>query len=499
MPSQKHCAARLPQFPDIEEVYSLAAGEPGIALSPVIPDFETFKKERLSEREQKWLEANGFSGNPGEHIRLPGEDGGIGSVVFVPGKEGPSGGASPGASRIGSLARSLPSGTFALDETGGLDQKQTMAAALAWGLGGYRFRSYKQTGETGQESTRPPARARLKMPRDVNGERVRAIVEGVWLGRNLINTPASDLGPAEIEAAVRELGERHGAAVTSIVGDALIEKNFPMIHAVGRASPREPRLIELNWSPGGADVDALKRVTLVGKGICFDTGGLDIKPAAGMLLMKKDMGGSATVLAIAHMIMACALPVRLRVLIPSAENAIAGNAFRPGDVLTSRAGKTVEVGNTDAEGRLVLADALALADEETPDYLFCCATLTGSARVALGPDLPALFCDDDAFAGHVASCGLEVADPVWRLPLWAGYDDNLKSPVADLNNISPGPLAGAITAALFLKRFVSNARVFAHFDLYGWRPKDSPIGPKGGEVQSARAIFECLSRELTQP
>jgi len=262
-----------------------------------------------------------------------------------------------------------------------------------------------------------------------------------------------------------------------------------MIHAVGRASVRAPRLIDLVW--GAAEAP---RVTLVGKGICFDTGGLDVKPASGMLLMKKDMGGAATALALAHMIMALKLPVRLRVLIPAAENSIGGNAFRPGDVLKSRSGKTVEIGNTDAEGRLVLADALTLADEEGPDRLISFATLTGAARVALGPDVPPLYTDDDAFAAELVSAGLSVGDPMWRMPFWNGYERNLDSEVADMNNVSEGSFAGSVTAALFLRRFVRNAKAFAHLDIYGWRPSARPLGPKGGEPHTARAVFEVLRR-----
>jgi leucyl aminopeptidase len=263
-----------------------------------------------------------------------------------------------------------------------------------------------------------------------------------------------------------------------------------MIHAVGRASQRPPRLIDMTWGSAQAP-----RVTLVGKGICFDTGGLDIKPASSMLLMKKDMGGAATALALAHMIMANGLDVRLRVLIPAAENSVAGNAYRPGDVLESRAGKTVEIGNTDAEGRLVLADALALADEERPETLLSFATLTGAARVALGPELPAFYTDDDQFAAAIAAGGDRVGDPAWRMPFWSGYEPTLDSPVADMNNVSEGAFAGSVTAALFLRRFVKGAGRFGHFDIYGWRPANKPLGPKGGEVQGARAAFEVLRAE----
>jgi leucyl aminopeptidase len=352
-------------------------------------------------------------------------------------------------------------------------------AAIAWGLGAYRFRRYKSgDGENV---------AQLRLPRGVEQARVLSIVEAVWLGRDLINTPASDMGPQELEEAAQQLAKRHGASVTSIVGDDLLAKNLPMVHAVGRASDRAPRLIDLTWGRSGA-----ARITLVGKGICFDTGGLDIKPPSAMLIMKKDMGGAATALALGHMVMSASLDLKLRILIPAAENCIAGNAFRPGDVLTSRAGKTVEIGNTDAEGRLVLADALALADEERPDTLLTFATLTGAARVALGPDLPPFYTDDDAFAELIAGAGNRVADPVWRLPFWAGYEANLDSPVADMNNVTEAPFAGSVTAALFLRRFVKQARRFAHFDIYGWRTAAKPLGPKGGEPQAARAVFEVL-------
>jgi leucyl aminopeptidase len=315
-------------------------------------------------------------------------------------------------------------------------------------------------------------------------------IEAVHLGRDLINTPASDLGPAEIEAAARELAQRHGARIQVIAGDDLLAKNFPMIHAVGRASPRAPRLIDLTW--GAADAPT---VTLVGKGITFDTGGLDIKPSSAMLLMKKDMGGAAAALTLASIIMAQKLPVRLRLLIPTAENSISGDAFRPGDVLISRAGTSVEIGNTDAEGRLVLADAIAFANEEAPQNMFVFATLTGAARTALGPDLPAMFTNDDAFAAEMATTSASVGDPVWRLPLWAGYEGKLDSPVADMNNVWEAPFAGSIIAALFLKRFATKAKRFAHFDLFGWRPAPNALGPRGGEPQVARGLYALLAKE----
>jgi leucyl aminopeptidase len=295
------------------------------------------------------------------------------------------------------------------------------------------------------------------------------------------------MGPEELEAIARQIAERHGAPCEVTTGDELLAKNFPLIHAVGRASSRAPRLIDITWGRSGAP-----RITIVGKGVCFDTGGLDIKPAAGMLLMKKDMGGAAAALALADMVMGAKLDVRLRVLVPAVENSISGNAFRPSDIINSRAGITVEIGNTDAEGRLVLADALALGDEDKPQLIMTFATLTGAARVALGPDLPPLFVDDDMVAGNICSNGQSIGDPVWRMPFWAGYDRMLDTEDADLSNTGTAPFAGAVTAALFLKRFVSQAQHYAHFDIYGWRPVRNALGPKGGEPHGARTMFEVI-------
>lgn len=434
----------------------------------------------LSEAQKAWVVAHGFKGAARKHLLLPAADGTLSGAVLGVGEDRPAGLPVDPMSRpelaVGALPGLLPPGLYHL-ATGVADAE---LAVVAWGLGAYRFNRYKSANGAA-------APAQLKTPRGVDLARACAIIEAVWLGRDLINTPASDLGPQELEDAARRLAERHGADVSSIVGDELLARNFPMIHAVGRASNRAPRLIDLTWGQAGA-----RQVTLVGKGISFDTGGLDIKPASAMLIMKKDMGGAAAALALGHMVMAAKLDVRLRVLIPAAENSIAGNAFRPGDVLASRAGKTVEIGNTDAEGRLVLADALALADEERPDLIASFATLTGAARVALGPDLPPFFTDDDALAGDIAAAGNRVGDPVWRMPFWAGYEASLDSPVADMNNVSDGPFAGSVTAALFLRRFVKQARRYAHFDIYGWRPAPKPLGPKGGEPNAARAMFEML-------
>ena len=435
--------------------------------------------------QQRWLETVRFSTAAKKQAVLPGASGTLDGVAFGLGNGQAGEPCGPSELLMGQLASSLPPGTYALNG----ECASPELAALAWGLGAYRFRRYKGGAGGGRDVTR------LRLPPGVDAARLFNTVQAVWMGRDLINTPPSDMGPDELEDAARQLAQRFGARISVITGTALLEQNFPMIHAVGRASPRAPRLIDFSWhKPGGTE--SAPRITLVGKGICFDTGGLDIKPAAGMLLMKKDMGGAAAVLTLAQLIMGAGLDVRLRVLIPAAENSIAGNAFRPSDVLQSRGGKTVEVGNTDAEGRLVLADAIALADEEAPDSILVFATLTGAARVALGPDLPAFFTNDDAFAAAIATHGASVGDPVWRMPLWPGYERHLESDVADMNNVYESPFAGAVTAALFLKRFTSKARRFAHFDLFGWRPAPRPLGPKGGEPQTARAVFAALEAEL---
>ena len=438
----------------------------------------------LDETARRWLEETRFTSAAKKQAIIPGASGKPTGVVLGLGNGSAGDPSGPSEILIGQLAASLPAGLYHLAS----ETPNATLAAIAWGLGAYRFRRYKSaTGDT------PP---RLKLPAGVDHQSVVSQVSAVWSGRDLINTPASDLGPEELEAAATLVARDHGASISTVVGDDLLDQGYRMIHAVGRANPRAPRLIDVRWQKPGGRADA-PTVTLVGKGITFDTGGLDIKPASGMLLMKKDMGGAAAALTLAEMIMSLGLDVRLRLLIAAAENSIAGDAFRPGDILKSRAGQTVEIGNTDAEGRLVLADALSLADEEAPDTLLVFATLTGAARVALGPDLPAFFTNDDAFAAALAAEAEAVGDPVWRLPLWPGYDRHLESDVADLRNVSDSPFAGAVTAALFLKRFVSKARRFAHFDLYGWRPAARPRGPTGGEPQTARAILSLLTKELT--
>jgi len=377
---------------------------------------------------------------------------------------------------VGAALAGLPAADYALPA--GLPDLP--AILLGFGLSAYRFARYKKALKKG---------IRLVLPDGETAERIAPVLEGVFLTRDLINIPANDMGPEELATAVRDLFDRHGGTGTIIAGDDLIDAGFPMVHAVGRASSRVPRLADFSWGDENAP-----KVTLVGKGVIFDSGGLNIKPSGSMLLMKKDMGGAANVLGLAAMIMAAQVPVRLRVIIPCVENAIAGNAFRPGDVLPSRKGLTVEIGNTDAEGRLVLADALTLADAEEPDLLIDMATLTGAARVALGPDLPPFFTKDDDLADDVSLMGEAANDPVWRLPLWQPYMSYLDSKIADINHIntSGAGFAGSITAALFLSRFVENTQSWVHFDIYGWTPMEKPGRPVGGDAQGIRALFDVI-------
>ncbi len=423
----------------------------------------------LSPSTIAWAAANGFSGEAGRTLAVPGENGALAGALFGIGE-------GEGALAIGALARALPEGDWHLASA----HAEPELSAIALVLGGYVFTRYGK---------KPGKALRFALPSGADAGRVRRIADGVFLTRDLVNTPTSDMGPDELEKAVRALAATHKAEVSVIKGDDLLKQNFPMIHAVGRASIGAPRLIDMIW--GRADAP---KVTLVGKGVCFDTGGLDIKPSSGMLLMKKDMGGAANVLGLASMIMAAGLKVRLRVLIPAVENSIAGNAFRPGDVLTSRKGTTVEIGNTDAEGRLVLADALALADDEEPELLIDMATLTGAARVALGPDLPPFYTGDEALASELVAASVAVEDPLWRMPLWRPYDARLASKIADINNVTTDGFAGSVTAALFLKRFVERTPGWAHFDIFAWNPSDRPYGPAGGEAQGIRALERIISR-----
>jgi leucyl aminopeptidase len=421
------------------------------------------------EAARAWARANGFSGSEGAVQTFPGRDGALAGAFFGFGGEAPS----PLA--YGKLARGLPPGDWHFANA----PRDATLVALALVLSGYAFTRY---------GAKPTPEIHFAVPEGVDLGAVNRAAEAIFLARDLINTPTNDMGPDALEEAARRLAKKHGAGIEVTVGDDLLARNFPMIHAVGRAGAIAPRLIDLRWGPESAP-----KVTLVGKGVCFDTGGLDIKPANSMLLMKKDMGGAANVLGLASLIMAGGMPVRLRVLIPAVENAISGNAFRPSDILRSRKGITVEIGNTDAEGRLVLADALALADEEAPDVMIDMATLTGAARVALGPDLPPFYSRDDAFAGALAAAAERLADPIWRMPLWQPYAEKLRSKVADINNVTTDGFAGSITAALFLSRFVEKAGTWAHFDIFGWCATEKPTCPVGGEAQAIRAIHAALA------
>ncbi len=432
-------------------------------------------RERLPKAAAAFADACAYTPAPGRHLVLPGPGGAMAAVVF--------GVEADNARHVdplfpGKLVGLLPAGDYRFADDPPGDARALDLATLGWALSAYRFDRYKSA---------PAEWPRLVAPNGVDIARVERQATAHALARDLVNTPANDMGPSALEKAATALARRHGAKFGVVRGGAALAKNFPLIHAVGKAAAEEPRLFDMTWGPARAP-----RVTLVGKGVCFDTGGLDIKPSSAMLLMKKDMAGAATAMALAHMIMDAKLRVRLRLVLPIVENAIAGAAFRPGDIYPSRKGLTVEIGNTDAEGRLILADALALADEEAPELLIDFATLTGAARVALGPDLPPFYTMDDGLASDIAATGAACADPVWRLPLWEPYDALLDGKISTINNVSAGPFAGSITAALFLRRFVEKARAWVHFDIYGWNPASRPGRPEGGEAQAARLIYNLL-------
>ncbi|SKA02246.1 leucyl aminopeptidase [Enhydrobacter aerosaccus] len=424
---------------------------------------------------QGWLESLGLAGAAGDFAVLPGRDGKAAGAVLVLSAE-------PTLWDFGALSTKLPPGSWKLTDTAPVSPTD---AAIAIGLGAWRFERYR--------SKKAKPGPKIVWPEKADKARATAIIDAICLARDLITTPSSDMGPAELAAAAQKLAQAHKAKVKVIVGDDLLKKNYPMVHAVGRASARAPRLIDMTW---GRDSDP--KVTLVGKGVCFDSGGLDLKPSTGMLMMKKDMGGAATMLAVASMIMALKLRVRLRLLIPAVENSVSGNAFRPLDVVPTRKGISVEIGNTDAEGRLILCDALFEGASEKPTMMIDCATLTGAARVALGTDLPALFCNDDALADQLVAAGKDVTDPMWRLPLFKGYRRLLDSKVADINNAPGVAFGGAITAALYLQEFVPDDVPWAHFDMMAWNNTARPGRPEGGEAQAARAIFAAIEKRVAK-
>jgi len=429
----------------------------------------------LSAKEARWAEGNGFDGASGTYLTVPGTDGAVSHILVGVGNE-------PDPMGLGQLARKLPPAHYRLERNFG----DLHLAYLSWALGAYDFDRYRSVEKKEASSQL------LADVSSVDPERLKREIASTFLARDLINTPANDMGPKALEQAIRDLADAHGGEVQVTRGDELLEENFPMIHAVGRAASQAPRLVDLVWGD-----PTHKKVTLVGKGVSFDTGGLNIKPGNSMALMKKDMGGAANTIALANMIMDAKLPLRLRLLVPAVENSISASAFRPGDVLQSRKGLSVEIGNTDAEGRLILADALALADEEAPDLLIDMATLTGAARVALGPDLPPFYTAHHGFADKLTKIASENRDPVWRMPLWQPYGKMLSSKIADINHITKGGFAGSLTAALFLERFVENAKIWCHLDIFGWVPEAKPWAPVGGEAQGIRALYSLIEQDFS--
>lgn len=448
------------------------ADDTPIALHVVSEDACAQWLESQGDRVSNWAKANGFTGAIGQTLVLPSEDGSIALAAVGYGTDATR---ARGRFHVAAGAARLPAGTY--DIHSDLDMATLEVECFGWLMACYRFDRYRDA---------KPMRAKLLAPSNIAAHRVLAQAQGEALTRTLINTPASDMGPPDLENAARKLANDHGASCSVITGDDLLDQNFPMIHTVGRAADRAPRLIDMSWGTTGP------KVTLVGKGVCFDTGGLNLKPGSSMGLMKKDMGGAAAVLGLARMIMQLGLGIQLRVLIPAVENSVAGNAFRPQDILQSRKGLSVEINNTDAEGRLVLADALALADEDNPDLIISMATLTGAARVAVGPDLAPFYTDDDALALALTKGAKAVADPVWQLPFHAPYEAMIEPGIADLDNAPKGGFAGSITAALFLRRFVTGTPRYMHFDIYGWQPTDAPARAKGGVGQGTRAVLAAL-------
>ncbi len=438
------------------------------------PDLEDWVKDQ-SDAVQAWVSNNGFTGVMGQTLLVPGT--GEAPLCALAGYGKPAGRARK-RFPLAAAAEALPEGTYHI--ASGVPKDALETECLGWLMTGYAFDRY---------ASQSPAKARLVAPDGVDAARLEILAKAEALIRDLVNTPASDMGPAQLQAAAENLALEFGASCSVITGDALLDQNFPMIHTVGRAAAQKPRLIEMNWGTAGP------KLTLVGKGVCFDTGGLNLKPGASMGLMKKDMGGAANVLGLARMIMALKLPLRLRVLIPAVENSVAGNAFRPGDILTSRKGLTVEINNTDAEGRLVLADALALADEGKPDLVISMATLTGAARVAVGTDLAPYFTDSDDAADALTRAARKAADPVWRMPFHDPYEGLIEPGIADLDNAPAGGFGGSITAALFLRRFVGESR-YMHFDIFSWQRSNEPGRSKGGFGQGPRALLTALPEML---
>lgn len=463
-----------PRFASCDDPSADAA----VPLYPIAPDGLEAALAALSPSARHWVESVGFDAALGETCLVPDVQGGIAMVLL---------GVGQATDRLrrrfaaGAAIAALPKGLYQIDPDALANHAAPLRDEVALGylLAGYQFERYRK---------KPPCQAALLPVQGTDTAHLERIADAEYGLRDLINTPAQDMGPAELEAAARELANRYKAKFSVIEGDALLEQNFPMIHTVGRASPRNPRLIDMSWGGDGP------KITLVGKGVCFDTGGLNLKPGSSMGTMKKDMGGAANVLGLAQMIMDAGLNIRLRVLIPAVENAVDGSAFRPGDILTARNGVTVEINNTDAEGRLVLADALALGAEDAPDLMISMATLTGAARVAVGPDLAPFYTDDDTLAAQISAAGPAQFDPVWRMPFHTPYEAMIEPGIADLDNAPSGGMAGSITAALFLRRFTGGAARYCHFDIFAWQPSDAPARPKGGLGQGIRALFAVLAQ-----
>ncbi|MBL8659152.1 MAG: leucyl aminopeptidase family protein [Rhodospirillales bacterium] len=465
-----------------------AADGRAIPIEPIGAGTLSDRLERLGEAQRRWVRATGFAAEPGHFCLVPEPDGSVATVLLGVngGDEADEKSSGTGNGTASSemwdwavLPTALPPGPYCASP--GLAPARAAAAATGWALGAYRYDRYRKSERE---------LARLVWPEACDRSAVARTADAIAMVRDLINAPAADMGPGELAGVALDLAARYGALSSLIVGDDLLAANYPGIHAVGRASIRPPRLIDLVW--GEAD---RPRVTLVGKGVCFDTGGLDLKPSAAMKLMKKDMGGAAMVLGLARMIMDAHLPVRLRVLIPAVENSVSGNAMRPLDVITTRMGTTIEIGNTDAEGRVILADALCEAASEAPDLLIDCATLTGAARVALGPELPAVFSTDDALADMLLAQGRAHDDPLWRLPLWRPYRRLIDGKTADLTNAPDSPFAGAITAALFLSEFVTPVTAWIHIDTMAWNTAARPGRPEGGEASGLRALYALIGEK----
>ena len=446
------------------------AGADTVPIVPVTRDGFPKWSKGLSSAGRTWLEQSGFTGEPGTQALIPDEKGRLSRVAVGVEQAGH-------VFALGGLPMALPARTYRLDAD--LDDGAATRVTLGWAMGAYVFTRYKKAKRDA---------AKLVWPDGADRDQVEAQARAIYMARDLINTPAEDMGPSHLAEAARAMAKRHKARTEIIVGDALLKRNYPSIHTVGRAAANQPRLIDIVWGSARNP-----KVTLVGKGVCFDSGGLDIKPSGSMLMMKKDMGGSAAVLALADMVMSANLKVRLRVMVPAVENAIAGNAFRPLDVITTRKGLTVEIGNTDAEGRIILCDALAEADSENPELIVDFATLTGAARVALGPQLPAMFTNDDRFAAEWEKAATRASDPIFRMPLWQPYRKMLESKVADISSTGNSPFAGSVTAALFLESFVSKKTTWAHVDTFAWNATSQPGRPEGGEALGVRGLFQVLA------